>query len=251
MVDPLRIYVHLLPSLIPPGALRGGIAVVVDVLRATTAMVYALDSGIESIRPCLEIEEARALAATFPMGSVILGGERHGVPIDGFDFGNSPLSYTPEVCRGKTLVMTTTNGTRAIHASLDAERVFIAAFPNASVTINAARRDALSIHVVCAGTDGRVSIEDSVLAGFLVNLLDDGQFEPGNDEAEIVQRLWMFSEDRLRENLSLEDDVLISGRGGRRVTELGLTADIRAAGQIDSSRMIAELLRDPLRIVSV
>ena len=103
---------------------------VVDVLRATTAMVHALAAGCEAIVPCAEIEEARAVAASLPAGTVLLGGERGGLPIERFDLGNSPATFTREVCRGKTIVMTTTNGTRAILASLEAERVLIAAFVN-------------------------------------------------------------------------------------------------------------------------
>ena len=108
------IFVHLLPTMIPPGSLRGGVAVVVDVLRATTVMVQALAVGCDAIIPCGEIEEAVKVAAGFPPGDALLAGERHGLPIPGFDLGNSPLEFTPEVCQGKTLVMTTTNGTRAI-----------------------------------------------------------------------------------------------------------------------------------------
>src|SRR4051794_40623441 len=105
--------VHFLPSFLLPETLSGGLAVVIDVLRATTSMVHALASGVESVRPCSEIDEARQLAATFPHGEAILGGERQGLPIEGFDCGNSPSAYDSTRCPGKTLVMTTTNGTRA------------------------------------------------------------------------------------------------------------------------------------------
>ena len=126
---------HLLPSLIPPGSLRGGVAVVVDVLRATTVMVHALAAGCEAVIPCAEIDEAKAsrrrpAARARPCWR----GEREGLPIPGFDLGNSPGDFTREVCRGKTLVMTTTNGTRAILASLEAERVYIASFANLRAT---------------------------------------------------------------------------------------------------------------------
>ena len=129
-----HVYVHLLPRLIPHGALRGGVAVVVDVLRATTVMVHALAAGCEAVIPCGEIDEARETAADLPEGTALLVGERQGLPIPGFDLGNSPGRLHPEVCEGKTLVMTTTNGTRAILASLEAERVYIASFGNLRVT---------------------------------------------------------------------------------------------------------------------
>src|SRR3954462_7472238 len=106
------VHVHLLPSLIPPGTLKGGIAVVIDVLRATTVMIHALAAGCDAIRPCGEIDEARGLAASLPKGTAILAGERPSEPITGFDIGNSPGACTPDLCSGKVLVMTTTNGTR-------------------------------------------------------------------------------------------------------------------------------------------
>ena len=106
------IFVHLLPTLIPPGSLRGGVAVVVDVLRATTVMVQALAAGCEAIIPCLEIADAQKVAAGLGPGAALLAGERHGLPIPGFHLGNSPGDFTPAICREKSLVMTTTNGTR-------------------------------------------------------------------------------------------------------------------------------------------
>ena len=171
--DQARVFVHLLPSLIPPGSLRGGVAVVVDVLRATTVMVHALAAGCEAVIPCGEIDEAKAIAASLPPGTALLAGERQGLPIPGFDLGNSPGDFTPEVCRGKTLVMTTTNGTRAILASLEAERVYIASFGNLRATsdeisVQFLKKDhGHSVHIICAGTEGFISLEDTLLAGAL------------------------------------------------------------------------------------
>src|SRR3954464_7993134 len=102
--DRPAVFVHLLPGLIPPGALKGGVAVVVDVLRATTVMVHALAAGCECVIPCLEIAEAQRAGGALRSGTALLAGEREGMPIEGFDLGNSPAAFTPEVCRGKTLV---------------------------------------------------------------------------------------------------------------------------------------------------
>src|SRR5438445_400071 len=96
------VQVHLLPELAPPGRLAGGLAVVIDVLRATTTIIHALAAGCVAVRPCLEIEEARTLAAELK-GRVLLGGERGGAPIPGFDLGNSPAECAAKVCRGATL----------------------------------------------------------------------------------------------------------------------------------------------------
>ena len=85
-------------ELIPPGSLRGGVAVVVDVLRATTVMVQALAAGCEAIIPCGEIDEAQKVAAGLRPGKALLAGERQGLPIPGFDLGNSPGEFTREIC---------------------------------------------------------------------------------------------------------------------------------------------------------
>lgn len=248
MPDRPEVFVHLLPSLIPPGALRGGIAVVVDVLRATTAMAHAFESGIESIIPCLEVEEARGLASSLPTGAAILGGERQGLPIEGFDLGNSPCSYSPEVCRSKTLVMTTTNGTKALHASLDADRVLIASYPTWSATLRVLEADQRSVHIVCAGTNGQISLEDSFLAGDLAAVLWTRGRQSGNDEADLA-RLASYHLEKQSDTTRAE--FLAMGRGGRRVTEIGLAADILDASAVDRFDFAAELLRDPLRIVRI
>jgi 2-phosphosulfolactate phosphatase len=255
MPDRPPVYVHSLPALIPPGALKGGVAVVVDVLRATTVMVHALAAGCEAVIPCLEIDEARRVANDLPPVHAVLGGERQGLPIEGFDLGNSPGDYTPEVCRGRTLVMTTTNGTRAVLASLEADRVLIGAFPNARATTQAAffpersERPPKPIHIVCSGTEGFISLEDCLLAGCLVSSLDSFGVEMANDEAIIARRAWLDAELGSGAGGRLED-ILAEGRGGRRVTVIGLAADIRAAARVDRFDLVAELRRDPIRVVA-
>ena len=268
---PLRppVYVHLLPALIPAGALRGGVAVVIDVLRATTTMIHALAAGCDAIIPCGEIDEARRFALALPAGSALLAGERQGLPIEGFDLGNSPRDFTPANCSGRTLVMTTTNGTRAILASLDAERVLVAAFVNRKATIEALKVDGRPIHLVCAGTGGSISLEDSMFAGAIAHEIDTWAWEGSevkvssikidesemmpetllaNDEAEVAVSLWRETESIIEEGYTLVD-ALSDGRGGRRVLELGLEADLNDAARVDRFPFAAELLRDPLRIV--
>lgn len=258
MLQRPAVHVHLIPSLIPPGALKGGVAVVLDVLRATTVMVHALDSGCEAIIPCLEIDDARRAAASLPPGTALLGGERGGLPIEGFDLGNSPGDYTPEVCRGKTLVMTTTNGTRAILASLEAERVLIGAFVNLQATVRTLstelrRTPGRAVHIVCSGTEGRISLEDSLLAGALATHLAEVSVETweqeaplGNDEAVIVALQWLAAEQfQTRRPLAR---LLSLGAGGRNVHRIGLSHDVEDATRTDRFDLVPELGRDPLRI---
>jgi 2-phosphosulfolactate phosphatase len=256
------VFAHLLPALIPAGALKGGVAVVIDILRATSTMIHALAAGSDAIIPCLEIDEARQLSGGYPAGSAILAGERQGLPIEGFDLGNSPGAFTHAICSGKTLVMTTTNGTRAILGSMEADRVMVAAFVNRRATIEALKADGRPIHLVCAGTDGLISLEDTLFAGSIAHEFDSWGWDrsgaaedPGlsetllaNDQAEIAASLWREAESMIDDGYSLAD-VLADGRGGRRVLSLGLEADLEDVARVDRFPFAAELLRDPIRIV--
>src|SRR5258706_13920045 len=123
--------VYLLPALVEPAQLAGKTAVVIDVLRATTTIVHALAAGATQVIPCLEVDEARRIAAELGERA-ISGGERGGKQIPGFDLGNSPAEYSRERVAGKTVVFTTTNGTRAMLRCKAARRVLLGAFVNFS-----------------------------------------------------------------------------------------------------------------------
>lgn len=241
MPDDRDVQVHLLPDLVPPGRLAGSLAVVIDVLRATTTIVHALAAGCTAVCPCAEVEEARALAGQMRAGRVLLGGERGGTPLPGFDLGNSPGEYTAKVCRGTTLVLTTTNGTRALLRAAEAERALVAGFVNYSAVCEQLRQDARPIHIICAGTEGEVSLEDVLLAGALVDFLCEIGEVRLNDSARLA---WDCFENHGR---VLQGALEIS-HGGTNLRRLGYDDDIRAAAQVDQFALVPELRRDPLRI---
>jgi 2-phosphosulfolactate phosphatase len=122
--------VHFLPALVAPEELAAGDAVMIDVLRASTTITQALVSGATAVIPRAEVEEARKTAGELPAGTAVLGGERGGLPIQGFDVGNSPSEYTPAAVRGKSVVFTTTNGTLALVQCRAAARVLVGSFVN-------------------------------------------------------------------------------------------------------------------------
>jgi len=148
---------------------KGRVAIVIDVLRATSVMVTALKNGAKEIIPVLSAEEAFRLKEKNPE-QVILGGEREALLIDGFDYGNSPLDYTADVIAGKTLVMTTSNGTRAIKGSVAADKVLIASFLNAKA-IEDCIKEGENVVFVCSGSNDLFTIEDSLCAGMLIKRL--------------------------------------------------------------------------------
>jgi 2-phosphosulfolactate phosphatase len=238
------IQVHLLPALAPQGALTGGVAVVIDVLRATTTIVHALAAGCAAVVPCLEVEEARKRATTLrAAGKVLLGGERGGVALPGFDLGNSPSEYTPSVCKGATVVLTTSNGTRALLRAAEAERVLVAGFVNYSAVCEQLRADARPVHVICAGTEGEVSLEDTLLAGAFVDFLCEAGGEVRlNDAARLA---WDAFENHGR----VLGGALAVGAGGEKLRSLGYDADIADAAQVDRFAIAPELRRtDPPRV---
>jgi 2-phosphosulfolactate phosphatase len=241
MADDREVQVHLLPALAPAGSLTGGVAVVVDVLRASTTIVYALGAGCTAVRPCLEVEEARGLADQMRAGRVLLGGERGGAPLPGFDLGNSPREYTCKNCPGTTLVLTTTNGTRALHRALEAERVLVGAFANYSAVCEQLRQDLRPVHIVCAGTEGEVTLEDTLLAGALVDFLCDVSEVRLNDSARLA---W----DCFENHGQVLVGALEISRGGANLRRLGYDEDIRSAAKVDQFMLVPELRRDPLRI---
>lgn len=229
---PSTVAVHSLPPAASPDALRGAQAVIIDLLRASTTICAALRAGAACVRPALEPEEAIALRRTRPPGACILGGERGGVLIPGFDLGNSPREYTPERVRGLEVIFTTTNGTRAIHAAAagGADRIVIGCFANLSRAVGALRDDGRHVHILCAGTNGEVSMEDVLCAGAIVaGLRDSGFAHNSDDQSRIAERLY-------RSAASEPDGVtraMLESRGGRNLVRIGLGDDVRDCAAID------------------
>ncbi len=232
--------VYALPRYVDPEELSGGTAVVIDVLRASTTITYALDAGAETVIPCLEVEDAMALAEHFRHDEVVLGGEREGVPIEGFQLGNSPEEYTPVSVGGKTVIFTTTNGTRALLHARVADEILIASFVNARAV---ARQlfDREHVNIICSGTDGRITEEDVLLAGLLVERLqrEGGMVYQQNGQAITARESWLnaFALPQALGAEPLDPDRLAAelrkSAGGQNLMALELDEDILAASWLD------------------
>jgi 2-phosphosulfolactate phosphatase len=155
---------------IKPERFKGRVVVVIDVLRATSVMVTALNNGCERVIPVREVEEAMDIASK-DRNRYLLGGERGGIKIESFDFSNSPLDYGVEVVREKSLVMTTTNGTRAIKNSEEADEIFIGALINGRAVAEKLAKLNKDVTFVNAGTDGEFSMDDFITSGYIINCL--------------------------------------------------------------------------------
>jgi 2-phosphosulfolactate phosphatase len=235
-----EVKVHLLPALFEPEDVRGGIAVIIDVLRASTTITHALAAGASRVIPCGEVDEAAAVARLHPRGMALLGGEREGLLIDGFDLDNNPFAYSAPVVAGKTIVFTTSNGTRALLRAAGADRVLIGSFVNLQAVVTVLAQDDRPVHLVCAGTKGRITVEDSLCAGAIVDRLLAATGESNADWTDDQLRLAL---DLYRsESIDVETfrQAMRSGYGGRNCRRLGFDEQIERAGTCDLFDIVPE-----------
>ena len=235
-----KIYVYPIPSSAEVSLLQGAVAVVIDVLRATTVFTCAVHSGVREVVPVLDIAMAKQLKENYPPEKVLLGGERQGLPIEGFDLGNSPQHYMPERVSDKTLILTTTNGTVAMHTAKSAQSIYIASFLNAGAVAECLQNET-NIAILCAGTDGMETEEDLLLAGCLVARLSQRKSYQLNEAAERAAGLWCEPMNRVELEKRLREST-----GGKNLLRLGLEADITASAQLDTIGMVPQL--DPKKI---
>ena len=144
--------------------------VVIDILRATSVIVTALCNGCSKVIPVLTVEEAFDISKE-DRKSYILGGERRALKIDGFDFSNSPLEYTKELVEGKTVILTTSNGTRAIKGCSTASAIYIGAMLNAKSIAKKIIEEGRDVVFVNAGTLGQFSMDDFICGGYMINCI--------------------------------------------------------------------------------
>ncbi len=234
----MKIETILSPQELPALAQRdlsGTACVVFDILRATSTFISALHHGAKEILPVSEIAEAAALRRQRP--EVRLAGERDGVKIRAaqsggidFDFGNSPREFTPGQVQGKTIVSTTTNGTRALRACAGANLILAASFLNLSATAKfLSRSQPEEILLVCAGTGDGVALEDVLAAGALTDLLTDEV----SDSAEVARQTFL----RMKSDLSA---AIASSSNGRRLLGIPeLRADVPFCSQRDVFNLVA------------
>lgn len=227
-----RIAVAFLPQLAPGETLADSQVIVTDILRATTTIITALSQGAARVVPAASIGEAHAAKAHWGE-QAIMGGERGGVIIPGFDRGNSPLEFTAERVAGRTVILCTTNGTVALAHCRTARRVWIGAFVNLD-RVAAATADAAHRTVVCSGTHQKITSEDVLFAGALVDrwLQAESQLEL-DDQAQLAWAYWRHVSQQLSPSYTLAQE-LARGAGGRNLLKLNYHADIEFCSQINA-----------------
>ena len=225
--------VFLLPELIDSDTIDESCCVIIDVLRATTTIVTAFANGARSIIPCHSVEQATEIAK---QQQVLRGGERNCVKPETFDLGNSPAEYSSDVVRGMDIAFTTTNGTKAMLACARADKLLLAAFSNLSAITSRTAQDS-TLNIICAGTDGEITLEDVLLAGAIVHARTEQPLAGVNDQATLALNTWkeIIASDVPATALF---DKMKESRGGRNLLQVDKVADIQFAANIDTTSMI-------------
>lgn len=205
---------------------------VIDVLRASTTASAALAAGAKRVIPFASVDEARRFADRLAeQGETpLLGGERGGVRIEGFHLGNSPLECSADSVADRTILFTTTNGTRALLAATNADWAGMGGFANLSAIADRLANGTGHIHLVCAGTDGHVTLEDVLAAGAITAAVRERlpKVEVGNDEATIALNLH-----GCHAGYGTRLAAIQSSRGGRNLLALGFGADLACCAETD------------------
>lgn len=212
------------------------IVVVIDILRATSAICTAFEHGVEKIIPVASLEEA----FDYKKQGYIVAAERDGSIVEGFQLGNSPFSYMDAALKDKTIVLTTTNGTKAIYAAQHAYKVAVGSFLNLDALAEWLAEQERNVILLCAGWKDKFNMEDSIFAGALAEqLLSTKKFTSDCDSARASVHLWNFASDDLY-------PFLLNSSHRNRLGRLNLDKDIRYCLTPNQTRCIPVLMNNAL-----
>ena len=225
------LYTSLSPALLNLYDVSSSIVVIIDVLRATSTIAAALHNGAKSIIPVDSVAECIKLGKQM---EVITAGERDGQIAEGLEYGNSPFTYPAEFINGKTLVLTTTNGTKLIHMALaeNAKGIITGSFSNLSAVCKYITEQNQNVILACAAWKDRVNLEDTLFAGVVINRIKD-KFSINCDSSKIAETLYMEAREDLYEFMKKND-----ASHYHRLMNFGLEKDIRYCLTIDNHNVL-------------
>ena len=229
--------VCLSPLLLTNYSIEGKIVVVIDVLRATSTICTALGNGAEKIIPVPDIDAAMR----FKDSGHIIAAERQGQKVEGFKFGNSPFEYTSEKVKGKTIVFTTTNGTRAIELSRAAEEIIIGSFINLNALSRYLKQQQKDVLLFCAGWKNNFNLEDTIFAGAVVEELQD-DFDVKDDAALSALYLFRYTKNDLVAHMKKASHY-------QRLHELGIDNDVEYCFTGEEMDVVPALNGDALVLI--
>jgi 2-phosphosulfolactate phosphatase len=234
-----KIEVCFSPYLFPLFKDEFDIIVVIDVLRATSAICAAFDNGVTGLIPVSTIEEAREYQAK----GYLVGAERQGQIVEGFDFGNSPFSYMLPELKGQTVVLSTTNGTKSINIAKESGQVVIGSFLNLDVLCEWLEKQDKHILCLCSGWQNKFNLEDTICAGAITDyLVNTGQFRSEEDSSIAAKYLFLSAKDNILGYLK-------SSSHRRRLKNLNLNEDIKYCLTPNQTPVIPILVGDTIQLV--
>ena len=237
-----NLQVCLTPKLFNLYADKKSIVVVVDVLRATSTMCIAFENGVDRIIPVSKVEEALEYRSSGE--NFILAAERNGKPVKSFDFGNSPQSYVNMDVEGRTVVMTTTNGTKAINMAKKDHKVVIGSFLNLQAIAEWLISRDEDVIIFCAGWKDKFNLEDTLFAGALSELLfQSHSYDTSCDASQAAKILWESAQDDLFAFLE-------NSSHRKRLSNLNIDSDIHFCLQMNQSKKVPILIDNALVIKS-
>lgn len=230
-----KIEVCLTPALLNLYDIEHSIVVVIDILRATSSITYGIENGAQTIIPVAQVEDC----LTYADKGYLLAAERNGEVVEGYDFGNSPFSYTKEKVNGKTIVLTTTNGTKAMHmARATAYQVVVGSFLNLTSLCNWLKEQNKDVLLLCAGWKDKFNLEDTLFAGAVVNVLRK-DFIHFDDASVAAEDMYLLAKDDLRGYLKKSSH-------NHRLEQLNIEEDVKFCLQLDTCQAIPVLIGDEL-----
>lgn len=224
----MKLDVFFTPHAVTERDVHGRLVVAIDVLRACSTIVTALSNGARSIVPVSDMEAAGRLTAGLAGEGNLLGGERNGTKIDGFDLGNSPAEYTRDTVEGRTIIFKTTNGTDALLKGLGAKILVAGCFLNAGAVADLARESDLDVTLICSGWRGQVSYEDTLCAGLIADrVVGRRAVSSAPDTVRMATQLYRSAAKDILAAMTHSDH-------GQRLAELGAADDVSTCSRIDA-----------------
>ena len=237
----MKIDCQFTPSLVDDLSLRDRTVVLIDVLRASSTIITALSNGAREVIPTATVESAMKIAGNLGADQALLGGERHGKMIPGFDLGNSPLEYTEGKVRGRSIVFSTTNGSQAMVKAKYAAELAVCGFINMAAVASFLRERRRDFVILCSGRNGGFSLEDAVCGGMLIARVSEDHEAQLSDGAVASMSLYRSFGRGIVKMMRLTDH-------GKYLEEIGHGSDIKYCAALDSVPVVPLLEGNVIRL---
>ncbi|MBI5471087.1 MAG: 2-phosphosulfolactate phosphatase [Ignavibacteriae bacterium] len=239
----MRVELFFTPHHIDELYLREKTVVVIDVLRASTTIARALSNGAKEIIPVTTVESAMKIVGNLSGDVTLLGGERNGKMIEGFHLGNSPLEYTEDRVKGKSIVFSSTNGSQALAKARHAKELVVCGFVNMSAVAEFLLATGSDVTILCSGRAGNFSIEDTVCAGMLITKLSEasGKVIECGDAGSAAMTLYKNAAKSIVK-------MLARSQHGQYLKEIGFVDDLRVCAEVDSVPVLPQLVGNVVKL---